>query len=205
MREKVTTITILLIEDNAADANYLRALLSEYPRIDFDIRRASRVAEGVKLLDKGGIDLILSDLNLPDSTGMETIKAVRIAAPDLPVIMLTSLDDEDFAITAVQEGAQDYLVKSDVDAVTTVRAIKYAIERKKMENEKNRLILDLQDARQRLRSLARLLPVCPSCGRTADDDRFRERVGELLSTAYLPESEPVLCPDCAAKGADSAG
>jgi DNA-binding response OmpR family regulator len=190
MDKQLTTINLLLIEDNPGDANYLRALLTENRKLEFNIKRANRVAEGLELIRQGGIDIVLSDLHLPDSAGMETVQQVRAAAKDVPIIMLTSLDDEEFAAQAVHAGAQDYLVKGDVDAVIMVRAIRYAIERKKLENDRERLIGDLQ-------AMGGLLPVCPSCRRPRDEAGFRERLDEFRRTHPDADFSGSLCPDCA--------
>lgn len=192
MTRELKTVNLLLIEDNPGDANYLRALLTENRKLEFNIKRANRVAEGLELIRQGGIDIVLSDLHLPDSQGMETVRQVRAAARDIPIIMLTSLDDEEFAAQAVHAGAQDYLVKGDVDAVIMIRAIRYAIERKKLENDRERLIGDL-------RAMGGLLPLCPSCRKARDEASYRERFEEFVRTHPEADLSQSLCPDCAAR------
>lgn len=190
MTRELKTVNLLLIEDNPGDANYLRALLTENRKLEFNIKRANRVAEGLELIRQGGMNIVLSDLHLPDSAGMETVQQVRAAARDIPIIMLTSLDDEEFAAQAVHAGAQDYLVKGDVDAVIMIRAIRYAIERKKLENDRERLIGDL-------RAMGGLLPLCPSCRRPRDGQLYRDRFEEFVRTHPEADLSQSLCPDCA--------
>jgi serine phosphatase RsbU (regulator of sigma subunit) len=123
------TIRILLIEDNPGDARLIREALFEAPTTAFDLQRADRLLTGLKILEQGNTDLILLDLSLPESWGINTLLKVREAAPTVPVVVLTGLDDETTAVTAVQEGAQDYLVKGHVTGSLLVRSVRYAIER----------------------------------------------------------------------------
>lgn len=124
---------VLLIEDNPGDARLIQEMLAEFGRGRFDLRRADRLSTALEWLAEGGIDVILSDLSLPDSRELDTFAKVRAQAPHLPVIVLTGLDDETAALEAVQEGAQDYLVKGQIDGNLLVRAMRYAIERKRVE------------------------------------------------------------------------
>lgn len=123
------TVRILLIEDNPDAARLIRELLFEASSTTFDLQHAERLHFGLKILEQGGIDLILLDLSLPESCGINTLIKVREAAPTVPVVVLTGLDDETAAVNAVQEGAQDYLVKGQVTGSLLVRSIRYALER----------------------------------------------------------------------------
>jgi PAS domain S-box-containing protein len=133
-------INVLLVEDNPADARLIRELLVEarpansvYP--PFRLERASRLEQGLQLFQdfasrsQGGFDIALLDLSLPDSQGLETFHRAQSGLPNLPIILLTGLDDEKLAGQAIAEGAQDYLVKGVVNADTLGRAIRYGIER----------------------------------------------------------------------------
>lgn len=120
---------VLLIEDNAGDARLLCNLLAEESRWRFSVVREDRIASGLARLGEGGFDLILLDLGLPDSEGIDTLHHVRNAVPTLPIIVLTGLNDEMVALHAVRDGAQDYLVKGQIDRQVLVRAITYARER----------------------------------------------------------------------------
>jgi serine phosphatase RsbU (regulator of sigma subunit) len=130
LRQKAPrTVRILLIEDNPGDARLIRESLFEAPNTAFELQVADRLQTGLKILEQGNIDLILLDLSLPESWGINTLLKVREAAPTVPVVVLTGLDDETTAVTAVQEGAQDYLVKGNVTGSLLVRSIRYGIER----------------------------------------------------------------------------
>src|SRR5437867_2796987 len=103
-------VTILLIEDSPSYARLMRELLQEVRGIVFRLEVAELLGEGLARVGQGGIDAILLDLSLPDSQGLETLSRVHRKAPDMPIIVLTNLNDEEMAIRAVQLGAQDYLL-----------------------------------------------------------------------------------------------
>ena len=120
---------ILLIEDEPADARMVRTLLGRADDTRCTIEHRERLAQGLERLGEGGIDLVLLDFSLPDSRGLDSFRALHSAHPEIPVIVLTSLDDDALAVRAVAEGAQDYLVKRDADTRLLARAIRYAVER----------------------------------------------------------------------------
>ncbi len=150
-------IRVLLIEDEPSDADYIRELLSEQvpPRYETEIR--DRLQSGIERLKQGGIDVLLLDLSLPDSHGFNTVSVTTSLLPHIPIIVLTGIDDENMAIEAVKVGAQDYIIKGQVGADLLSRAIRYAIERKKLldcqEAQKS-----LQESELKFRSLFNFLP-----------------------------------------------
>jgi two-component system, sensor histidine kinase and response regulator len=125
---------VLLIEDNPVDARLVREMLSEGDGRLFAVERAERLQTGLARLAQGGIDAILLDLSLPDSQGFGTFMRVHQQAPETPVLVLTGTNDEALAMQAVHAGAQDYLVKGQVESNLLMRAIRYAIERKQAED-----------------------------------------------------------------------
>jgi two-component system phosphate regulon sensor histidine kinase PhoR len=129
----VTPFKILLIEDNPADARLLREMLVEIRDAPFELEWVERLSAGLERLTKGDVDAVLLDLSLPDSQGLETFLRVQAQAPHVPITVLSGLDDAALALQAVREGAQDYLVKGKIDGNLLVRAIRYAIERKRIE------------------------------------------------------------------------
>ena len=127
-------IRILLIEDNPADANLVERYLEDEPEGSvFELEWIDRVGEGRDRLTEGEHDLVLLDLSLPDSSGYETFESVRSVAGSTPIVVMTGEDDDRQALQAMRDGAQDYLVKDRVDADILVRSIRYAIERKRVE------------------------------------------------------------------------
>src|SRR5438093_11306396 len=108
------TIKLLLVEDNPDDALLLKEALGELRHTRFEIAHAERLGQAVDQLSQAAFDAILLDLRLPDSSGLNTLIAMREQAPEVPIIVLSGLADEELAIEAVRQGAQDYLVKGEV-------------------------------------------------------------------------------------------
>lgn len=121
---------ILLIEDSASDALLIREMLEESGAREYTLVCEGTLWEGLMRLKAGTIEAVLLDLSLPDSQGLDTFTKLSEWAPKLPVIVLTGLDDERVALTAMRNGAQDYLIKSEINAPLLVRSLRYAIERK---------------------------------------------------------------------------
>lgn len=146
--EKNKSIKVLLIEDNPGDARLIKEMLGEADYINFNLMQAKSLKEAFELLDDQTFDLIMSDLGLPDSQGYDTFVKVHNQAPKLPIIVMTGLDDNTMGTKAVRGGAQDYLIKGQVESNLLVRTIRYAIERKQSdealrENEqKYRVLFD---------------------------------------------------------------
>jgi diguanylate cyclase (GGDEF)-like protein len=132
---------VLLIEDNPGDARLIREMLAEEPEAPFQLHFAERLAHGLELLSKGceaggeagAPALVLLDLSLPDSIGLETFAKVYAHSPQVPIIVLTGNDDQTVALSAVKGGAQDYLVKSRLDRELLLRSMQYSIERKRYQ------------------------------------------------------------------------
>jgi sigma-B regulation protein RsbU (phosphoserine phosphatase) len=138
---------ILLVEDNPGDARLLRETLREAESFPFELAHADRLAAAEERLAAGAFDVVLLDLSLPDAHGLDTVRRTLQAAPEIPIIVLTGLDDETLAVTAVQAGAQDYLVKGRLDGTLLARAIRYACERKRLEMERAQLLAREREAR----------------------------------------------------------
>jgi len=128
-------ITALLIEDNPGDVLLIKRLVAKATSSRVRIEVATRLGEGLERIDRGGIDILLLDLSLPDSAGVDTVRRARAHAPDLPIIVLTGHDDEILGANVVWAGAQDYLVKGQVDATLLTRAIRYAVHRQAVQDE----------------------------------------------------------------------
>jgi phosphoserine phosphatase RsbU/P len=127
--------SILLVEDDPDLAVALETTFRQAEEAEFLIERARSLADAIGLLSSRDTDVILLDLNLPDSRGLETFSKIQRIAPDLPVIILSGLDDEELAIASVRAGAQDYVVKGSMSAQVLVRAVRYAVERKHLQRE----------------------------------------------------------------------
>lgn len=127
-------IRILLVEDDVGDALLVREMLSEIKTQAFAITHVDRVAKAMDQLRGARFAVILLDLSLPDGQGMELVKQVHQAAPETPIVVMSGRRDEDLALQLVQEGVQDYCVKGHVDSFLLGRTLRYAIERKRIED-----------------------------------------------------------------------
>jgi PAS domain S-box-containing protein len=120
---------MLLIEDSASEARLIRELLAEAPHTQVELHHTVTLGEGIDAMEGRNIDVVLLDLSLPDSHGLDTLRSFRKAVSRVPVIVLTGSDEEELALSAVEKGAQDYLVKGQVDGKGILRSARYAIAR----------------------------------------------------------------------------
>lgn len=139
-------LKILLVEDNPGDVRLIREMLTEAGNDLFELEYADRLITGLRCLAEGDIDVILLDLGLPDSQRFDTFARVHAQTPEVPIILLTALDDEVLAMKAVRQGAQDYLIKGEVNSDLLSRTIRYAIERKKAQEKLQRSLKKLRRA-----------------------------------------------------------
>jgi two-component system sensor histidine kinase/response regulator len=128
-------LTVLLVEDNPGDARLIRESLTDLSGNSFELETTDRLTSALLRLSAGGIDAVLLDLALPDSKGRDTFSKAKAQAPTVPIIVLTGLGDEALALKMVQEGAQDYVTKMDLNGSVLSRSIRYAIEREKSEQQ----------------------------------------------------------------------
>ena len=133
-------IRVLLVEDNPADADLVGDLLEGVTVADFEVTLAGRLSEALTLLESNAQACLLLDLGLPDAQGMESVVSIRAVYPNVPIVVLTGRDDEQTGIEALREGAQDYLVKGRVDGDAISRAVRYSIERKRLDAAKSEFI-----------------------------------------------------------------
>jgi diguanylate cyclase (GGDEF)-like protein/PAS domain S-box-containing protein len=129
----MSTNSLLLIEDNPGDARLLREMFADSASNDIVMTQVGCMREAEALLAQRRVDVILLDLGLPDTEGLRAVQRAHAAAPRVPLVVLTGLDDESMAVQALQEGAQDYLVKGQIETRGLLRSLRYAIERKTME------------------------------------------------------------------------
>ncbi|MAE67808.1 MAG: hypothetical protein CMJ18_26430 [Phycisphaeraceae bacterium] len=129
-----TVIQVLIVEDNRADARLIQALLADVPHHPFVFDHMATLGTALAQLQRRTYDAVLLDLSLPDSKGLDTLRAVSRQAPQVACVVVSGLDDEDVALNAVKEGAQDYLVKDHMEGQLLAHALRYAVERKKVES-----------------------------------------------------------------------
>ncbi|NJL38696.1 MAG: hybrid sensor histidine kinase/response regulator [Leptolyngbyaceae cyanobacterium SM1_4_3] len=147
-----TIVQILLVEDSSTDANLLRQAFLRANRQDWNLSHVDRLSYAIDACCDRPFDVVLLDLHLPDSNGLETITEFRAALPDLAIIVLTATDDEELALQSMANGAQDYLVKDQITIQLLVRSIRYAIEReqilKRLKNSEQNMLKALNQERE---------------------------------------------------------
>ncbi len=156
---------IFLIEDNPVDALWLKRELGALPD-EFSVSEVQSLADAKETLSTERYDVVLLDLGLPDSNGLDTFLEIQPVASDIPVVVLTGMDDQQLAVDAVAKGAQDYLVKGSADSHAVVRSLNYGIER-------HRILKEHKEAVEKERRTARALKVLSECNEVlvrADDE-----------------------------------
>jgi DNA-binding response OmpR family regulator len=124
---------LLLVEDNAADARLIREMFKEQGSQKIDLIHMECMTDAERYLAGNVVDIILLDLGLPDTQGLQAVRRARASAPHIPLVVLSGLDDESMAISSMKEGAQDYLIKGQIEPRELLRALRYAVERKVIE------------------------------------------------------------------------
>lgn len=146
-----------MIEDNPGDAFLIKFYLGESTSPVFHVSHSEDVKGGLDLLSKGNFDIILSDMNLPDSFGVETIKSILTKYPGNLVIVLTGLTDEEVGLETVRYGAQDFLVKGKFDGKVLISSIMFSFERFKLNKQIDRVSKQLDEENSRIDSIQKLL------------------------------------------------
>lgn len=193
------SIHVLLIEDDTDDAFLIMEMISDEKTVAIGVEHVTSLTSGIERLKEGGIDIVLSDLGLPESQGLGTLSLLLPEAGTLPVLVLTGLSDQKIGAEAVHAGAQDYLFKGQVNGSLLVRSILYAIERKKMETEREALVHELKVALAKVKLLSGFLPICCSCKKIRDDKGYWQQIESYISEHSNAEFSHGLCEDCAKK------
>ncbi len=196
-------LKILLIEDNPGDARLIREYLAEPSAAAFELEHAELLASGLERLARNDIALVLLDLSLPDSFGLDTFSRVQAAVPEVPIVVLSGQDDEALAIQTVHEGAQDYLVKGQgLDSRLLVRSLRYAMERKRAEEAlaKERdllhtLLNNLPDRIYFKDSSSRFIRISRAVAAQFKISHFREAIGKTDFDFFTPEHAEAACRD----------
>ncbi|MFB8787405.1 MAG: response regulator [Potamolinea sp.] len=144
-----STVKILLIEDDEQDIELIEIYLARAKNFPFHLESAMSVQQGLEYLKQQEIDIILSDLSLPDAQGLDSFQQIHAQYPEVPIVILSGLDDEETAVTALSLGAQDYLIKGNcINSSQLVRSIRYALERQHLLETNQRKNLELEKAKR---------------------------------------------------------
>ena len=181
-------VSILLVEDNPDDVDLLREMLVEADAPKFVLTHVVRLKDALRSLTQCRFDVVLLDLSLPDSEGLDTVTKMRDAASGTPIVVITGLDDEQLGLMAVRTGAQDYLVKGERDSVPVVRAICYAIERASRPRDQSALAsTETPDG---------MLAICSFCKRIRDDEDSWSPIEEHFTKHTGVPLTHGICPVC---------
>ncbi len=154
-----TILKILLVEDSESDARLLLESIQSSNVTGLEVNFARSLAEAMEYLENNEADAVLLDLSLPDSSGLETVERLVHARSNLPVVVLTGVDDENTGVEALRLGAQDYLVKGQTDGRIIARAVRYAVERRQADYERDRLLRELDRQRRLLQAVFDNVPI----------------------------------------------
>lgn len=162
-----TPLRVLLVEDNSGDADLLAEILAEVNTARFDLICVQQLSEALSLLRREHFEVVLLDLSLPDSQGLETFSRLHAAEPEVPILVLTGLNDHQLSAQAVRNGAQDYLVKGKITGDLLGQAIRHAIERHRFVAEVNShaLVDELTGLYNRRGLLSVAGPMCKTASR----------------------------------------
>jgi len=172
---------LLLVEDNPGDARLLREMLNEQGSQHTELTHVQYMREAEKQLAEHMFDLILLDLGLPDANGLAAVRRAHAIAPRVPLVVLTGMDDEALASQALQEGAQDYLIKGQIEARGLLRSLRYAVERKAMEEA---LFVEKERAQVTLNCIGDAVACTDSLGKVT----FLNLVAEKMTGWSLQEA-----------------
>jgi CheY-like chemotaxis protein len=167
---ELRTYLLLLVEDSSSDAELVAEMLADPAAKQYNILRATSIANALEQLKTTHVDVILLDLILPDSTGSGSVKAIRAAANNTPIVVLTGTNDEQLALVCIDAGAQDYLTKEEMRPHTLRRAIGYAITR-----QREAQIRELQETLDRLRQLSSVNTNTQTTAKLMQNGSLRER------------------------------
>lgn len=189
-------LSILIVEDNLGDSLLIKEYLSEKQNAVSEIMEAGTVETALNLLAENYFDIVLLDLFLPDSSGLDTVRRVITNYPEIPVIVLSNLQDEDVALQSVRYGAQDFLEKQVLSPITLYKSIIYSIQRMIILQEKEDLLHDLTQALNQIESLEGILPICVNCKKILDKDQRWLNIKDYIKHQSVAEKIPLVCPAC---------
>lgn len=196
-------LSILLIEDNRDDVRRLQEMAIDlesdlFHPVIINLTHAATLKEAQQHV-KSLFDVVLLDLTLPDSKGMNTVRNIVNLFKATPVVVLTGIADAELGIEAVKNNAQDYLIKSEITGPLLFRSVQYAIERLRIVREKEKLIAELQEAMAQIKTLSGMLPICASCKKIRNDTGYWERIESYIAKHSQAEFTHGICPDCLKK------
>jgi response regulator of citrate/malate metabolism len=190
-------LTTLIIESDEAVRKQISACLQAADEITSSIVEAESLAHGEQLIPHYDIDVVLLNSELPDSQGFNTLRTIIAALPEAAVIMIAASEDQNKrASLFLHYGAQDYLECRNISGASLQRAIQYGVHRKRFLLEKKDLLLDLNDALDKIGTMETYLPICCGCSKILGEDNCWHRLDEYQGKISIKKSDLQLCPVC---------
>lgn len=196
---KKELIRVLLVDDEEDDYLIIKTLLSEIEGARYDLEWMTRYDAALKAIECNEHDVYLFDYRLGERTGLELLREAISKGCNPPIILITGQGDHKVDIKAMKTGASDYLVKGEINAPLLERSIRYAIEHKWAEIEREKIIIELQDALAKVKTLSGLIPICASCKKIRDDKGYWNQIEAYIEEYSDAEFSHGICPECVKK------
>jgi DNA-binding NarL/FixJ family response regulator len=193
----MSDMSILLVEDDPTDRARIKESLSEKPISQFNLKEAESLQSALSLMSHYEFDVVLLDLDLPDCSGLDTARRVIADYRETAVIVLSDPENKETALQAVRYGAEDYFEKPSLSSAMLYKAINYAIERKRILQEKYDVLSDLVLALEKIEQLESILPICAGCKKIYHEASKRwMSLEKYVRQQTAPKTDSPLCSDC---------
>lgn len=187
---------LLLVEDNPFDVTLIKEYLAERPPFRYELMEADSLGVALSLLAHYDFDVVLLDLGLPDSSGLDTARRVITEFAETAILVLADAENDAIAQQAVRYGAEDYLQKKLLSSALLFKSIHYAIGHKRVLQEKYDILSDLALALEKIELLESLLPICLGCKKILHEDNHWMNLEEYVHQAASRKVIRPICPDC---------
>jgi DNA-binding NarL/FixJ family response regulator len=187
---------LLLVEDNPLDVVRIKEYLADTPLFQYDLMEADSLRTALSLLAHHNFDVVLLDLDLPDSSGLDTARRVITEYAETAILVLADVENDAMAQQAVRYGAEDYLEKKLLSSTLLFKSIHYAVGRKRVLQEKYDILSDLVLALEKIEQLESLLPICLGCKKILLEDNTWLSLEEYSHRAAGRKVFRPICPDC---------
>ena len=199
MEQHDSPLKILLVDDDEDDYILTRDLFNDIEGTDFELDWAATYAAAMQAIGNNEYDVYFIDYRLGERSGLDLIQEIVMNGCVAPVILLTGQGDHEVDMDAMKAGAADYLVKGRMDAEVLERSIRYSLERKNAEQRQERLIAELRNAMDKIKTLGGLLPICANCKRIRDDKGYWNLLESYIKEHSGAEFSHGICPPCMAQ------
>ncbi len=187
---------LLLVEDNPLDVIRIKEYLAERPPFQYDLMEADSLQAALSLLAHYDFDVVLLDLGLPDSSGLDTARRIITEYAETAILVLADNENDAIAQQTVRYGAEDYLEKENLSPALLCKSIHYAIGRKRVLREKYDILSDLVLALEKIAHLESLLPICLGCKKILHEDKHWLNLEEYVQQVAGRKVFRPICPDC---------